>query len=228
MSRSERARISCLHLCKRYGAVRAVRDLSFDVPAGTITGFIGAGKTSTIRMLLGLVEPTSGQALIDGRRMREIDNPRRTVGAVLDSPGAHPGHTGRAHLGILAAAAGIDRRRVEEMLGLVEMAHAAHRRVGEYSLGMRQRLAIAGALLGRPEVLLLDEPTKGLDPPGMAWLRRLLRDLAAGGCALLVSSHHLAELEHLADRWHRRRDTARDHARTTCRWGCANFWNPQA
>jgi EmrB/QacA subfamily drug resistance transporter len=195
--------ISCTGLTKSFGDVHAVRDLTFFAPMGAITGFIGAngaGKTTTMRMLLGLVEPTAGTALVAGRRVWDLPNPRRVLGAVLDAPGAHPGVTGRAHLSILASAAGIGQRRVDEVLKLVELTAAGNRRVGSYSLGMRQRLSLAGALLGDPPILLLDEPTKGLDPPGILWLRGFLATLAAEDRCVFVSSHHLAELEAVASR----------------------------
>jgi len=180
----------------------AVRDLTFEAPMGAVTGFVGAngaGKTTTMRMLLGLVEPTSGSALIGGRRMRDIPNPRAVVGVALDSPGAHPGHTAKAHLGIVAAAGGASSARIDEVLDLVELGHAADRRVGGFSLGMKQRLALAAGLLTDPQILMLDEPTKGLDPPGMLWLRDFLRDLADQGRCVFLSSHHLAELDAIAD-----------------------------
>jgi ABC-2 type transport system ATP-binding protein len=176
--------------------------VSFEALAGSVTAFVGAngaGKTTTIRMLLGLIEPTDGQVLIAGRRYCELDRPRHTVGAVLDVPGAHPGHTGRAHLEVVADAARLSRRRVEEMLALVGLTEHGGRRVGAYSLGMRQRLALATALLADPRVLVLDEPTKGLDPPGIRWLHSLLRARADEGGCVLISSHHLAELEAIAD-----------------------------
>jgi ABC-2 type transport system ATP-binding protein len=151
-------------------------------------------------MVLGLVAPTSGAALVNGRRYRDLKHPRRVVGAVLDDPGAHPGHTAGAYLGILAIAAGIEQRRVAGVLELVGMAEHARRRVGGFSTGMRQRLALAAALLGDPEILVLDEPGNGLDPPGIIWLRSLLRELAGEGRAVLVSSHLLAELAEVAQR----------------------------
>lgn len=195
--------ITCDALTKDYDGHRAVDDLSFRAPAGALTGFIGvngAGKTTTIRTLLGLVRPTSGRALIDGRPFRALDWPRRRVGAVLDVPGAHPGHSGRAHLDILALASGLPRSRTDEVLERVELTGAANARVGTYSLGMRQRLALAAALLGDPPVLVLDEPTKGLDPAGIRWLRDLLRDMTDEGRCVLMSSHQLSELAAIADR----------------------------
>ncbi|NNH69932.1 ATP-binding cassette domain-containing protein [Nocardia uniformis] len=195
--------IQCRGLTKTYGADNAVDNLSFSVPAGTITGFIGAngaGKTTTMRMLLGLAAPTSGTALIHGQPYRDLVDPRCRVGAVLDGPGAHPRHTARTHLRILATAAGVPRSRVEEVLDMVELSRDAGKRVGRFSLGMRQRLALAGALLGDPQVLMLDEPVNGLDPRGILWMRELLRELAGAGRAILVSSHLLTELGEVADR----------------------------
>jgi ABC-2 type transport system ATP-binding protein len=188
---------------KRYGSTRAVEGVSFTAPSGMVTGFLGpngAGKTTTLRILLGLARPDAGSALIDGMRYGELASPRRTVGAVLDTMGFHPGRTGRNHLRITARAAGLPRRRVDEVLEFVGLAAAADRRVSGYSHGMRQRLALAGALLGDPHVLVLDEPATGLDPAGMAWLRRLLGDWAARGRTVLFSSHVLAEVEAVADR----------------------------
>ncbi|MGW7525918.1 ABC transporter ATP-binding protein [Streptomyces sp. NPDC054783] len=190
-------------LTKRYGAVTAVDSLTFEVEPGVVTGFLGpngAGKTTTLRMLLGLVTPTAGRALIDGLRYAELDQPRWVVGAVLEATGFHPGRRGRDHLRILAEAGGIPRSRVEEVLDRVGLAEAADRRVGGYSLGMRQRLGLASALLGDPRVLILDEPANGLDPAGMAELRELLRDLAAEGRTVLMSSHVLSEVEQTVDR----------------------------
>jgi ABC-2 type transport system ATP-binding protein len=190
-------------LTKQFDGPPVVDDVSFDVPAGTVTGFVGAngaGKTTTMRMVLGLVAPTAGEALVNGGRYRDLPNPRRVVGAVLDGLGAHPGHTARAHLGIVASAAAIPQRRVSEMLDLAQLSEHARRRVGGFSTGMRQRLAFAAAMLGDPEILVLDEPANGLDPPGIIWIRNLLRDLAAEGRAVLVSSHQLAELAEVAQR----------------------------
>jgi ABC-2 type transport system ATP-binding protein len=188
---------------KVYGATRAVDRVTFAAPSGTVTGFLGpngAGKTTTLRILLGLARPDAGDARIDGTRYADLRSPRRTVGAVLDSTGFHPGRTGRNHLRVLARAAGIPRGRVGEVLEFVELAEAADRRVGGYSHGMRQRLALAGALLGDPPVLALDEPATGLDPAGMAWLRRMIGAWAAEGRTVLFSSHVLAEVEMVADR----------------------------
>ncbi len=195
--------VSLQGLTKRFGKVPAVRDLSVDVPAGQVTGFLGAngaGKTTTLRMLLGLVAPTAGRALIAGRPYRDLAHPRRTVGAVLEATGFHPGRRGRDHLRVLAGPTGVPAGRVDEVLAEVGLADAGGRRVRGYSLGMRQRLGLAAALLGDPEVLVLDEPANGLDPAGMAWLRGLLRDRAARGGTVLVSSHVLAEVAQTVDR----------------------------
>jgi ABC-2 type transport system ATP-binding protein len=190
-------------LTKRFGPVTAVEDLSFTVPAGSVTGFLGpngAGKTTTLRMLLGLVRPDAGRAVIDGVPYAELAQPARTVGAVLEAAGAHPARTARDHLRIHAASIGVDRGRVAEVLDLVELDDAARRRAGGFSLGMRQRLSLATALLGDPRVLVLDEPANGLDPAGVRWLRDLLRRLADEGRAVLVSSHQLAEVALTVDR----------------------------
>jgi ABC-type multidrug transport system ATPase subunit/signal transduction histidine kinase len=189
-------------LTKRFGQVAAVEDLTFDVPPGQVTGFLGpngAGKTTTLRMLLGLVHPTDGEALINGRRYAELPTPRRTVGAVLEATGFHPGRRGCDTLRILAAVTGVPESRVDQVLDQVGLTEAADRRVGGYSLGMRQRLGLAAALLGDPSVLVLDEPANGLDPEGMAWLRGLLRERADAGCTVLISSHVLSEIAQLAD-----------------------------
>jgi ABC-2 type transport system ATP-binding protein len=190
-------------LSKRFGAVQAVDDLSFDVPEGRITGFLGpngAGKTTTLRALLGLVRPTAGEARIGGIAYDQLSEPRRVVGAVLESTGAHPRRTGRDHLRILAGVTRVGDDRIDQVLELVGLSAAAGRRVGGYSLGMRQRLGLAGALLGDPRVLLLDEPANGLDPEGIAWLRGLLRRFAAEGRTVLVSSHVLSEIAQTVDR----------------------------
>ena len=189
-------------LTKRYRGTTAVDDLSFTVPKGRITGFLGpngAGKTTTLRILLGLALPTSGRATIAGRRYRELDSPLGTVGAVLEASNYHPARSGRNHLRVLATAAGIQQARVEETLAEVELSDAARRRVGVYSLGMRQRLSVAAALLGEPELLVLDEPANGLDPEGIRWLRNFLRGFAGRGGTVFVSSHVLAEIAQLAD-----------------------------
>jgi ABC-2 type transport system ATP-binding protein len=188
-------------LTKRFGAVPAVDDLTFGVSPGRVTAFLGpngAGKTTTLRMLLGLVRPTAGTALIDGRRYADLPQPRRMVGAVLEAGGSHPGRRGRDQLRVLARASAISDTRVDQVLAQVGLAQAAGRRVSGYSLGMRQRLALAAALLGDPQVLLLDEPANGLDPEGMAWLRDILRDLAAQGRTVLISSHVLSEVAQVA------------------------------
>jgi ABC-2 type transport system ATP-binding protein len=195
--------IAVERLTKRYGATTAVDDLSFTVPAGSVTGFIGpngAGKSTTLRALLGLTRPTAGRATFDGVPYADLADPARTVGAVLENDPFHPGRSGRDHLRVLAAAAGVAPARVDEVLGLVGLADAARRRAGGYSLGMRRRLALAAALLGDPGVLLLDEPANGLDPRGMRWLRDLLRAHADRGATVLVSSHVLAEVALIADR----------------------------
>jgi ABC-2 type transport system ATP-binding protein len=184
-------------LTKTYGAVTAVDHLSFTLEPGSITGFVGAngaGKSTTLRMLLGLTTPTSGTATIDGRPYGRLDRPARLVGALTDPGVFHPGRTGRHALDVLAAYAGVGRTRVAEVLDTVELDTAADRRVGAYSMGMRQRLGLAAALLADPPTLVLDEPANGLDPLGIHWLRGLLRGLADQGRTVLVSSHQLAEL----------------------------------
>jgi ABC-2 type transport system ATP-binding protein len=195
--------VSVRGLSKRYGGVTAVADLTFDVPAGEVTGFLGpngAGKTTTLRMMLGLVRPTEGEALIGRRHYARLANPRAEVGAVLEATGFHPGRSGRNHLRILALAARLPEGRAGQVLERVGLTAAADRRVGGYSLGMRQRLALAAALLGDPAVLILDEPANGLDPAGMATLRELLRELAGEGRTILVSSHVLSEVAQTVDR----------------------------
>ena len=190
-------------LTKRYGPVTAVHELSFEARPGTVTAFLGpngAGKTTTLRMLLGLATPTAGRALIGGRHYADLESPRRAVGAVLEATGFHPGRRGRDHLRVLARASGIPARRVEEVLDRVGLTDAAHRPVRGYSLGMRQRLGLASALLGDPRVLILDEPANGLDPAGMAGLRDMLRSLAAEGRTVLMSSHVLSEVAQTVDR----------------------------
>jgi ABC-2 type transport system ATP-binding protein len=189
-------------LTKRYGELVAVDDLTFAIRSGTVTGFLGpngAGKTTTLRLVLGLAEPTGGKALVFGRRYRELADPARRVGAVLESADFHPGRSGRDHLRALALAAEIPSSRVEEVLALVEIEAVAERRVKTYSLGMRQRLGLAGALLGDPELLVLDEPANGLDPAGVHWLRRFLRRFAEQGRTVLISSHMLAEAAQTVD-----------------------------
>jgi ABC-2 type transport system ATP-binding protein len=196
------AAIEIRALSRRFGSVQAVRDLTFEVNAGRVTGFIGpngAGKSTTLRMLLGLVHPDSGEGTFGGRPYAELDRPSTHVGAVLEEASFHPGRSGRNHLRVLAAAGDHPDSRVDEVLELVELSGAARRRVKGYSMGMRQRLAIAAALLGDPEVLILDEPTNGLDPPGIRWIRELLRAEAARGRAVLVSSHLLSEVAQSVD-----------------------------
>ena len=189
-------------LTKAFGPVTAVRDMTFTVPAGTITAFLGpngSGKTTTLRMTLGLIRPTAGQALIGGVPYTSLPRPRRQVGAMLEATGFHPGRRARDHLRVLAAAERIPDRRVNQVLGQVGLAGAGDRRVRGFSLGMRQRLGIAAALLGDPEVLLLDEPANGLDPAGIAWLRGLLRGLAAEGRTIVLASHLLSEITQTVD-----------------------------
>ena len=189
-------------LSKRFGGVAAVNNLSFDIEAGRVTGFLGpngAGKSTTLRALLGLVRPSSGSATFGGLRYDELDQPSTHVGAVLEDASFHPGRSGRNHLRILAITGQHPAGRVDEVLSAVGLTDAANRPVKGYSMGMRQRLAIAGALLGDPRVLILDEPTNGLDPPGIAWLRGLVREQADGGRAVLISSHVLAEVAQSVD-----------------------------
>jgi ABC-2 type transport system ATP-binding protein len=189
-------------LTKRFGEVVAVDDLSFEVEEGTVVGFLGpngAGKTTTLRMLLGLVTPTAGTARIDGKRYRELPDPVHQVGAVLEASSFHPGRSARNHLRVVATAAGLPLTRADQVLDQVGLTQAAHRRVGGFSLGMRQRLGLATALLGDPQVLILDEPANGLDPEGVHWLRGFLRQLADQGHTVLVSSHVLAEVAQTVD-----------------------------
>jgi len=189
-------------LTKRFRKTVAVDDLSFKIREGAITGFLGpngAGKTTTLRVILGLVHPTAGKATVMGRLYRQLESPTQQVGAVLEASDFHPGRSGRNHLRVLAAATGIPRSRVEEILEVVDLQGAAGRRAGGYSLGMRQRLSLAGALLGDPRILVLDEPANGLDPQGIRWLREFLRSLAAEGRTIFISSHVLAELEQIVD-----------------------------
>ena len=196
------AAITVRGLTKRFGDVLAVDRLDFAIDEGTVAGFLGpngAGKTTTLRMLLGLVAPDAGTATIGGRPYRELPDPVRRVGAVLEAGGFHPGRSARDHLRVLAAAAGLAPGRVEEVLSQTGLAGAARRRVGGFSLGMRQRLGLAAALLGDPEVLVLDEPANGLDPEGVHWLRGLVRGLADQGRTVLVSSHLLAEVAQTVD-----------------------------
>lgn len=189
-------------LTKHYGKVKAVDNLSFTVQPGRVTGFLGpngAGKTTTLRMILNLVTPTSGSATIGGQRYSDHPHPVREVGAILEASSAHKGRTGRNHLRVICAAAGLPLSRADEMLELVGLTPAAKRKFRGYSLGMRQRLGIAVAMLGDPRVLILDEPANGLDPEGIRWMRDLLRKLADEGRTILVSSHLLSEMELLAD-----------------------------
>ncbi|WP_446664992.1 ABC transporter ATP-binding protein [Flexivirga sp. B27] len=201
-SQQQPCAIEMHELTKRFGPLAAVDQLSFTVQPGEVTGFLGAngaGKTTTLRMLLGLVTPSHGEALIGGRRYQDLDAPARTVGALLEANGFHPGRNGRDHLRVCALAAGVDDRRVDEVLDLVGLSHAARQNVRGYSLGMRQRLGVATAILAEPPVLICDEPTNGLDPEGIRWLRDLLREQAAQGRTVLVSSHLLAEMQQLVD-----------------------------
>jgi len=189
-------------LTKRFGDVLAVDDLSFAVDQGTVVGFLGpngAGKTTTLRTLLGLVSPTAGTARIDGKPYRALADPIRHVGAVLEASSFHPGRSARNHLRVISTAAGLPLARADEVLAQVGLAEAARRRVGGFSLGMRQRLGLATALLGDPQVLILDEPANGLDPEGVHWLRSFLRQLADQGRTVLVSSHVLAEVAQTVD-----------------------------
>jgi ABC-2 type transport system ATP-binding protein len=211
---ADEAVVRAERLSKRFGEVLAVDDLTLSLERGTVTAFLGpngAGKTTTLRMLLHLVEPTAGRALVFGRRYQDLERPAERVGAVLEAADFHPGRSGRDHLFAMALALGHQdggsflereraaRRRVERVLQLVELTGAAHRRVGGYSLGMRQRLGLAGSLLGDPELLILDEPANGLDPEGVRWLREFLRAFAAEGKTVFVSSHVLAEVAQTVD-----------------------------
>ena len=193
--------VSVSRLVKWYGSHQAVIDVSFTVQRGTIVGMLGpngAGKTTTIRALLGLIEPTSGSALFGTSSYRDLAQPGRLVGALIDAHVGPPGRTAHAHLGVLASALGVPSTRVAAVLDQVGLADAARRRIGGFSQGMRQRLGLAGALLGEPEILILDEPSNGLDPDGIRWLRHTLRDFAAGGGTVLLSSHVLAEVAQIA------------------------------
>jgi ABC-2 type transport system ATP-binding protein len=190
-------------LTKRFGPLTAVDRLSFTAPRGAITGFLGpngAGKTTSLRMLLGLIKPTDGAAFINGRRYGDLPDPLHDVGAVLEDSAAHPGRTARNHLRIHAMAGDAPGERIARVLEVTGLAGAADRRVGEFSLGMRQRLGLATALLCDPEILILDEPANGLDPEGVRWLRNLLRGLASEGRTVLMSSHILAEVAQTVDR----------------------------
>ena len=195
--------ITATSLTKRYGRVTAVSDVTFTCEPGTVTGFLGrngAGKSTTLRMITGLTRTDSGHAAIAGRPFAELANPARTVGTLLDAAAFHNGRTGRETLRIACTVAGVPRSRAEELLVSVGLAADAGRKVGGYSLGMRQRLGLAHALVGEPSVLILDEPANGLDPEGIAWIRELLRDFARHGGTVLLSSHLLAEVQATADR----------------------------
>ncbi|NHN56403.1 ABC transporter ATP-binding protein [Calidifontibacter sp. DB0510] len=195
-------RIDVRNLSKSFGTFRAVDDLSFSVEPGRITGFLGpngAGKTTTLRMVLGLIKPTSGTATIGGTPYTQLTHPISTVGAALEATNFHPGRTGRDHLRVIASAAGLPDSRADELLTLVGIPAAARKRAGGYSMGMRQRLGLAAALMGDPKVLILDEPANGLDPEGIRWLRGFLRHLASEGKTILISSHLLAEVEQTVD-----------------------------
>jgi ABC-2 type transport system ATP-binding protein len=196
------AAIEIRGISKHFGSVQAVSGLSFEVDEGRVTGFLGpngAGKSTTLRILLGLVHADGGTAEFGGRRFDQLPEPSAEVGAVLEDASFHPGRTGRNHLRVLAAAGGHPSSRVDEVLDHVGLGDAGNRRVSGYSMGMRQRLAIAAALLGDPEVLILDEPTNGLDPPGIRWMRDMLRSEAGRGRAVLVSSHLLSEVSQSVD-----------------------------
>ena len=199
---ADAAPVEVRELTKRYGSTTAVDGLSFTIRRGAITGFLGpngAGKSTTLRALLGLVHPTAGDARVEGAPYAKLHDPLGTVGAVLESESFHPGRSGRNHLRVQAAAAGLPAERVDEVLATVELTDAARRRVGGYSLGMRQRLSVAGALLGKPRLLVLDEPANGLDPEGIRWLRTFLRTFAADGGTVLISSHVLPEVAQIVD-----------------------------
>jgi ABC-2 type transport system ATP-binding protein len=190
------------NLTKVYPKVRAVDDLSFTVRPGRVTGFLGpngSGKTTTLRMMLNLVTPTAGTATVSGTRYSELSRPLDTVGAVLEASSAHKGRTGRNHLRVICAAGGYPDKRADEVLDMVGLAPAARRRFRGYSLGMRQRLGIAAAMIGNPNILILDEPANGLDPEGIKWMREFLRAFASQGRTVFVSSHLLGEMEQLAD-----------------------------
>ena len=194
--------IEAVGLTKRYGSTLAVNNLSFSVRPGVVTGFLGpngAGKSTTMRMILGLDSPTSGRALIDGAPYARIPHPLTKIGSLLDANWVHPNRSGRSHLRFMAAANGIPAKRVDEVLDVVGLTQVGRKAVGKYSLGMKQRLGIAGALLGRPQILLFDEPVNGLDPEGILWIRNFMKQLATDGCTVLVSSHLLSEMAVTAD-----------------------------
>ena len=196
------AAIAISGLVKTYGKQNAVDNLTANIAKGRITGFLGpngAGKSTALRCLVGLAAPTRGSTTIFDKPYRDLDNPLSKVGTVLDSRGFHPALTGKQNLKVVAAAAGIPDSRVDEVLEMVELTDAADKKMKNYSLGMKQRLALAGAILGDPEILILDEPANGLDPAGIAWLRKFLRKLAEGGRTILVSSHQLAEMQNTVD-----------------------------
>jgi ABC-2 type transport system ATP-binding protein len=200
---SEEPALEAGALTKRYGAITAVDGLSFSVARGTVTGFLGpngAGKTTTMRLLLGLAAPTAGGALVLGVPYAQLPDPLRRVGAVLEITGFHPARTGRNHLRVMAREGNLPEERIDVVLAQVGMTEAAGRRVGQYSLGMKQRLGLASAMLGDPEILILDEPANGLDPAGVAWLRAFLRAFADAGRTVFVSSHVLGEISQIADR----------------------------
>lgn len=197
------AEISVKGLTKTFGRVHAVNDMTFDISAGRVTGFLGpngAGKTTTFRLVLGLIRPTAGQALVNSHPYQDLKHPRRVVGAVLEATGFHPDNSGRNHLRIQARAIGVAGTRVDEVLDQVGLTDDAGRRIGNYSLGMKQRLGLAAALLGDPDILILDEPANGLDPGGIAWLRSILRGFANEGRTVLISSHVLSEVAQTVDR----------------------------
>jgi ABC-2 type transport system ATP-binding protein len=199
---STSAAVEVRGLTKRFGSNLAVDDVSFDLPTGRVVGFLGpngAGKSTTLRMIIGLTAPTAGTSTIFGTPFHDLEDPARTVGSIVDGVGYHPGRKAIEELRVSALAAGIDRDRADEVLDLVGLGDVGSKRVGQFSLGMRQRLGIAQALLGDPKVLLLDEPANGLDPEGIHWVRSLLRYLADEGRAILVSSHLLGEVARLAD-----------------------------
>jgi ABC-2 type transport system ATP-binding protein len=194
--------ITVSHLTKTYGRRTVVDDLSFELAAGRITGFVGpngAGKSTTMRMMVGLARPDAGQVTYHGSTYAELRDPARTIGVVLDARAMHPGRTARNHLRTMASVSDLPDHRVDDVLHVVGLEPAADQRVGGFSLGMRQRLAIAGALLGEPEVLMLDEPANGLDPDGIRWLRTMLTSFADAGGTVFVSSHFIAELATFAD-----------------------------
>ena len=198
----KRATITARGLTKQYGRTVAVSDLSFTVRPGLVTGFLGpngAGKSTTMRMLIGLDRPDAGQALVNGQSYQELRRPLREVGAMLEAKSFHPGRSARAHLRALAVSNAIPDRRVDEVLGIVGLESAGHRRAGKFSLGMAQRLGIAAARLGDPGIVILDEPVNGLDPEGIRWVRMLLKSLAGQGRTVLISSHLISEVAQTAD-----------------------------